>query len=154
MTILQKIISPERIKLGVSDVDKWTVIEDLADLIAGSGGGDREALIADTLEREDKGSTGIGEGIAIPHARTTGVPDLVGALGISDEGIDFESADGKPCHLIFLILAPPEESTRYLKALSAVALIGKDPDLISRLRSASSPDEVIAVLGEVEGGNH
>jgi mannitol/fructose-specific phosphotransferase system IIA component (Ntr-type) len=152
--VLEKIITPDRIKLNISDLDKWTVIEDLADLIAVSLGSDKEVLLSDTLEREEKGSTGIGEGIAIPHARTAGVTDLVAALGISKRGIDFESADGRPCHLIFLILAPPEESTRYLKALSAVAFIGKDPDLISRLTSAASPDDVIAILSEIEGGNH
>ncbi len=153
--VLEKIITEARIKLGIADIDKWTLIEDLADLIVAAGtGADREVLLADTLEREDKGSTGIGEGIAIPHARTTGVSNLVGALGISEQGIDFESSDGKLCHLIFLILAPPEESTRYLKALSAVAFIGKDPDRIARLKSAASPAEVMAILGEVEGGNH
>jgi PTS system fructose-specific IIC component len=152
--VLEKIISPERIKLDVSDQDKWTVIEDLIDLIAATCESDREVLVADTLDREEKGSTGIGEGIAIPHARTAGVKELVGALGISEKGIDFESSDGKPCHLIFLILAPHGESTRYLKALSAVAFIGKDPESISRLKSAESPDEVIAILGEIEGGNH
>ncbi|MFH1314483.1 MAG: PTS sugar transporter subunit IIA [Candidatus Eisenbacteria bacterium] len=152
--VLHKIITPQRVKLDISDLDKWTVIEDLAALIAASSQSDKEVLVTDTLDREEKGSTGIGEGIAIPHARTTGVSELVGALGISKQGIDFESADGKPCHLIFLILAPPEESTRYLKALSAVAFIGKDPDLLSRLKSAASPDDVIAILGEIEGGNH
>jgi mannitol/fructose-specific phosphotransferase system IIA component (Ntr-type) len=152
--ILEKIITRERIKTEISDTDKWTLIEDLADMIAASSrNSDREVLIQDTLEREEKGSTGIGKGIAIPHARTTGVTDLVGALGISRQGIDFDAEDGEPCHLIFLILAPPAESTRYLKALSAVANIGRDENLMSRLTSASSPDEVISVLGEVEGAN-
>jgi PTS system fructose-specific IIC component len=153
--VLEKMITTERIKLDIAGIDKWTLIEDLADLIATSvGGSDRETLLGDTLDREEKGSTGIGDGIAIPHARTTGVTGLVGALGISAEGIDFESTDEKPCHLIFLILAPPEESTRYLKALSAVAFVAKDPDRVSRLKSATSPDEVMAILSEVEGGNH
>ena len=153
--ILERMISSERVKIWDEDVDKWTAIEELAELIASGGEGtDREALIEDTLERERKGSTGIGKGIAIPHARTIGVSGLVGALGISREGIDFESEDGQPCHLVFLILAPPEESTTYLKALSAVAFIGKDEAIMSRLTSASSPDEVMSVLGQVEGGNH
>jgi PTS system fructose-specific IIC component len=153
--ILEKIISKNRIKIGISDLDKWTVIEDLADLIAvGDEGIDREMLLGDTLDREQKGSTGIGKGIAIPHARTTGVKELVGALGISQSGVDFESEDGQPCHLIFLILAPPGESTRYLKALSAVAGIGRDENMISRLTSAASPEDVISILGEVEGANH
>jgi mannitol/fructose-specific phosphotransferase system IIA component (Ntr-type) len=152
---LDKVISRERVKLDISDVDKWTLIDDLADLIAGTvEGSDSEQLKTDTLDREYKSSTGIGSGIAIPHARTNGVPELVGALGISSEGIDFESDDGQPCHLVFLILAPHEESTRYLKALSAVACIGKNPDRMSRLKSATTPDEVIAILGEVEGCNH
>jgi PTS system fructose-specific IIC component len=153
--ILEKIISSARVKIYDSDADKWTVIEELADLIVATGEGiDRETLVGDTLDREYKGSTGIGKGIAIPHARTTGVSSLVGALGISEQGVDFESEDGQPCHLIFLILAPHEESTRYLKALSAVAFIGKDDAIISRLKSASSPDEVISILEEVESGNH
>ena len=152
--ILERIISSARVKIYGSDVDKWTVIEELADLIVATGEGiDRETLVGDTLDREHKGSTGIGKGIAIPHARSTGVSSLVGALGISERGIDFESEDGQLCHLIFLVLAPPEESTAYLKALSAVAFIGKDDDIISRLKSASSPEEVISVLEEVESGN-
>jgi PTS system fructose-specific IIC component len=153
--ILERMIAKSRIRIGISDLDKWTVIEDLADLIAADDqGSDREVLLQDTLAREEKGSTGIGKGIAIPHARTTGVTELVGALGISQSGVDFDAEDGQPCHLIFLILAPPGESTRYLKALSAVACLGRDEDLISRLTSATSPDDVISILREVEGGNH
>jgi len=153
--ILEKIISIERVKVWDADIDKWAAIDELADLISSSSDeSDRNTLIDDVLEREYKGSTGIGKGIAIPHARTTGVKCLVGALGISRRGIDFESEDGQPCHLVFLILAPPEESTAYLKALSAVAFIAKDEAILSRLRSASSPDEVISVLDEVESGSH
>ncbi len=153
--VLDRIIARDRIKLGIADVDKWTAIEELADLIVTSvGGSDREAMLADVLTREEKASTGIGKGIAIPHARTSGVPTTIGALGISREGIDFESEDGKPCHLIFLIIAPLEESTRYLKALSAVAAIGKDADRIKRLIEAGSADEAMAILGEVEGIDH
>jgi mannitol/fructose-specific phosphotransferase system IIA component (Ntr-type) len=149
--MLDKIITKDRIKIGLSDSDKWTVIEDLADLIAaGDEGSDRETLLNDTLDREHKGSTGIGKGIAIPHARTAAVTDLIGALGISQGGVDFEADDGQPCHLIFLILAPAKESTRYLKALSAVACIGRDEELVSRLTSAASADEAISILGEVE----
>jgi len=153
--ILERIISSERVKIWDTEVDKWTAIDDLADLMASSCDGcNREVLIDDTLEREYKGSTGIGKGIAIPHARTTGVSSLVGALGISRKGIDFEGEDGQPCHLVFLILAPPEESTAYLKALSAVAFIAKDEAIMSRLKSATSPEEVMQILEQVESGNH
>ena len=153
--ILKKIISIERVKVWDADIDKWTAIDELADLISSSSdGSEANTLVDDILEREYKGSTGIGKGIAIPHARTAGVKSLVGALGVSRRGIDFESEDGQPCHMVFLILAPPEESTTYLKALSAVAFIGKDEAIMSKLTSASSPDEVISVLEKVESGNH
>jgi mannitol/fructose-specific phosphotransferase system IIA component (Ntr-type) len=152
--VLDKIIPKEAIKLNISDIDKWTLIEELVDLIVQSGkSSDREAIISATLDREAKGSTGLENGIAIPHARSEGASDLVGALGISEEGIDFESKDGKPCHLIFLIVAPAQETTRYLKALSAVAFIAQHPEMLSRLKSAASPDEVLSILGEVEGSN-
>jgi mannitol/fructose-specific phosphotransferase system IIA component (Ntr-type) len=92
--------------------------------------------------------------VAIPHALTAGVTRLIGALGISPQGVDFEADDGQHCHLVFLVLAPRGESNVYLKALAAVAAIGRDKPLIARLTSATSPDEVISILGEVEGGNH
>jgi len=151
---LEKIISGQTIRLSISDMDKVSLIEDLTDLIVENGkGSDRDKIISDILDREAKGSTGLENGIAIPHAKSEGVTELVGALGISPQGIDFESMDGKPSHLIFLILAPPQETTRYLKALSAVAFIGKRPEMISRLKTAASPEEVLSILGEAEGGN-
>jgi mannitol/fructose-specific phosphotransferase system IIA component (Ntr-type) len=145
-------VTPGTILLGVEGVDKRSVIEALVDLIvASSHATDRAAILAAVLDREAKGSTGLENGIAIPHARTPGVSDVVCALGISRVGIDFDSVDGRPCHLVFLILAPPEESTKYLKALSAVALIGRDAALIHGLRTAESREEVMAVLSG--GGN-
>ena len=150
--MLTDTVTPGTIILGLEGVDKRKVIEALIDLIvAGGHATDREAVLVAVLDREAKGSTGLENGIAIPHARTAGVGDVVCALGISGAGIDFDSVDRRPCHLIFLILAPPHESTKYLKALSAVALIGRDAALIHRLRTASSPEEVMAVLSS--GGN-
>ena len=152
MALLTGAVTPGTVMLGLEGIDKPKVIEALVDLIVASGHAtDREAILAAVLDREAKGSTGLENGIAIPHARTAGVGDVVCALGISRAGIDFDSVDGKPCHLVFLILAPPEESTKYLKALSAVALVGRDAALIHRLETAESPEEVMAVLSS--GGN-
>jgi PTS system fructose-specific IIC component len=153
--LLERVISKQTIKLDISDVDKWTVIEDLIDLIMESGiTADREAIYAAVIDREKQASTGVANGIAIPHARTDGVSELVAALGVSKDGIDFDSVDGNPCHLIFLIVAPHGESTTYLKALTAVAFIGKDQEKISRLKSATSPEELVSILEEFgEGGS-
>ena len=97
---------------------------------------------------ERQGSTGLENGIAVPHARSDGVSEFACAIGISKRGMDFDSADRKPCHLIFLIVAPHQESTKYLKALSAVASVGNDEDKTARLIAADSPEEVISILGE------
>jgi PTS system fructose-specific IIC component len=147
--VLANVITEETVVINVSDIDKWTLIENLVDLIVESGKAtDREALLAAVMEREQQGSTGLERGIAIPHARSEGVDGVVGALAISGDGIDFDSVDGKPAHLIFLIVAPPRESTRYLKTLSAITFIGKSESRTSRLMSASSPGEAVAVLEE------
>ena len=147
--VLANVLTEATVKLDVSDVDKWTLIEDLVDLIVRSGrADDKEALLSAVMERERQGSTGLEHGIAIPHARSEGVDGVVGALAISVGGIDFDSADSKPAHLVFLIVAPPQESTKYLKTLSAITFIGKSESKISGLMSASSPGEVVSILEE------
>ncbi len=147
--VLANVVTEETVKLNVSGVDKWTLIEDLVDMIVRSGrASDREALLSAVMDREQQGSTGLEQGIAIPHARSEGVEGVVGALAVSIDGIDFDSADGKPAHLIFLIVAPPNESTKYLKTLSAITFIGKSESKISGLMSASSPADVVSILEE------
>lgn len=152
---LAELVRRDAVRVGLAGMGKEAVIGLLVDAIVGSGATasgsapDGEAILAAVLDREANGSTGLGGGIAIPHARTTGVADVTCALGISREGVDFDAVDGRPCHLIFLIVAPPDESTRYLKALSAVALIGRDAALVDRLVSAATPEEALAVLAEV-----
>jgi len=147
--VLANVITEATVRIDVSDVDKWALIEDLVDLIVKSGKAtDREALLTAVVEREQQGSTGLGQGIAIPHARAEGIDGVVGALAISAGGIDFDSADGEPVHFVFLIVAPPNESTRYLKTLSAITFIGKSESKTSRLLSASTPGEVVSILEE------
>lgn len=147
--VLANVVTEETVKLNVSGVDKWTLIEDLVDMIVRSGrASDREALLSAVMDREQQGSTGLEQGIAIPHARSEGVEGVVGALAVSIDGIDFDSADGKLAHLIFLIVAPPNESTKYLKTLSAITFIGKSESKISGLMSASSPGDVVSILEE------
>jgi mannitol/fructose-specific phosphotransferase system IIA component (Ntr-type) len=147
--VLANVVTVGTVKLNVSGVDKWALIEDLVDIIVRSGrASDREALLSAVMDREQQGSTGLERGIAIPHARSEGVDGVVGALAVSADGIDFDSADGEPAHLIFLIVAPPNESTKYLKTLSAITFIGKSESKISSLMSASSPGEVVSILEE------
>ncbi|HOF38653.1 MAG TPA: PTS sugar transporter subunit IIA [Candidatus Hydrogenedentes bacterium] len=145
--VLTELLKANTILADVGQPDKWTLIERLVDLLIDSGKAvDRAALLNAILSREKLGSTGLGNGIAIPHARTDGVREVAVALGISPSGMDFDAADGKPCHLIFLIVSPPEASIRYLEALAAVASLGEEPGLVSQLKSAKTANEVLALF--------
>ncbi len=79
------------------------------------------------LEREKLGSTGIGDGVAIPHGKLKGIPNILCAFGRSKEGIDFDAVDGKPVHIFFLLIAPEDSASLHLKMLSRISKILRDP---------------------------
>lgn len=152
---LHKIITEKTVRLDASSLDKWQVIEVLMDLLVKTGKcHDKQAVVSAVVDREKKCSTGLTNGIAIPHARSEIVDEMIGALAISKAGLDFDSADGKPCHLVFLIISPPTESTRYLKVLSEVAFIGSEPECVATLKAAATPGEVVAILADRARGRH
>jgi PTS system nitrogen regulatory IIA component len=101
-----------------------------------------EAMIEVLLDREKLGSTGIGDGIAIPHGKLKGLDSLVIAFGRSHDGIDFDSIDGKPVHIFFLLMAPESSTGQHLKALAKISRMLKDPEFRSNLMSAKSTEEL------------
>jgi len=109
----------------------------------------REMLLKMLQKRESAGSTGIGRGIAIPHARSLVVNRLRVAFGRKLGGIDYQSIDGKPAHLFFLIVAPPlEVSNQYLPVLGKIAQFAKDEDVPKRLLTIQQPEEFLKLLEE------
>src|SRR5438045_4962397 len=92
-----------------------------------------QKLTETLLEREKLGSTGIGEGVAIPHGKLPGLPGMLAAFGISRDGIDFEALDAKPTHLFFVLVAPENSAGLHLKALARVSRIFKQPDFRDRI---------------------
>jgi mannitol/fructose-specific phosphotransferase system IIA component (Ntr-type) len=111
---------------------------------------DVDAILTALLEREKLGSTGIGRGIAIPHAKYPGVSDFQGAIAISKEGIDFDSLDGDKVHVLFLLISPPERAAEHLKALQIVASRLRDNMFLRFLKQAKSPEDVIILLDEAD----
>jgi len=106
-----------------------------------------EIILEMLYRREDLGSTGIGNGVAIPHGRTLAVPDTVVVFGRSKEGIEFDAIDGEPVHLIFLIVAPPhDESNVYLPLLGKIVEIVREEDNRKRLLDAETYEEFIDAL--------
>jgi nitrogen PTS system EIIA component len=131
---------------------KRQVLEALIDaLLQEKPGLDRERLMAVLLERERLGSTGIGDGIAIPHGKIKDLDQLVLAFGKSTAGVDFESMDGKPVHLFFLLVAPENCTGVHLRALARIARLLKNAPVRKRLVNVSSQDEIYAVIQQEDG---
>ncbi len=126
---------------------KKQVLEELIDaLLREKPELDRERLMAVLLERERLGSTGIGDGIAIPHGKLKDLNQLILAFGKSSAGVDFESMDGKPVHLFFLLVAPENCTGIHLRALARIARLLKNAPVRKRLASVSTQDEIYAVI--------
>ena len=107
---------------------------------------DGRTILDAVIERENLGSTGVGEGVAIPHARIAGLSAPVGAFVRLHEGVDFDAIDGRDCDLIFMLLAPHSSGADHLRALAQVSRTFRNADLRERLRGAAGGDDVRAVL--------
>lgn len=126
---------------------KKAVLEELIDAIRIQNPQlDRDRLMAVLLERERLGSTGIGDGIAIPHGKIKDLNQLVLSFGKSSHGVDFESMDGRPVHLFFLLVAPETSSGIHLRALAKIARLLKNNAIRKRLGSVKSRGEIFAVI--------
>ncbi len=130
---------------------KKEVLAELASALAPATTGlDAKGLVDLLLERERLGTTAMGDGIAIPHARVESLGRLVASFGRSRGGVDFESIDGKPTHLFFLLVAPGKEGSQHLLTLARLSrLLGK-PDFRARLMEVESVEELFEVFEEEE----
>jgi len=109
---------------------------------------DRERLVEVLLDREELGSTAIGEGIAIPHGKLAAVTCVMAAFGRSAQGIDFDSLDGNPTRLFFLLVAPEDSAGVHLKALARISRLLKDQNFRERLLTGASREELFATIKE------
>ena len=109
---------------------------------------DSGAMLRVLLEREKLGSTGIGDGIAIPHGKLAGLDEILVAFGRSREGIAFEALDGKPVHLFFLLMAPENSAGQHLKALAKISRMLKDGVFRKKLLEARMHDDLVRVITE------
>ena len=107
---------------------------------------DSDRLMKVLLERERLGSTGIGDGIAIPHGKLSDLEDLVLSFGRSIEGIDFESMDGKPVHLFFLLVAPESCAGIHLRALAKIARLLKNGTVRKRLAKVDNREDIFSII--------
>jgi PTS system nitrogen regulatory IIA component len=127
----------------IEAVDKQGVLREFARLLKSANRIDNEEeLLRALLERESLGSTGIGDGVAIPHGKLRRVSDMVVAFGRSRTGVDFQSLDAKPVFLFFLLVTPESKPGDHLKALARISRILKNPVLRESLRTAPHRQEL------------
>jgi PTS system nitrogen regulatory IIA component len=144
------ILAVERVEASLSAANKKALFQQL-----GLAAGRRLQIPARTIAarlaaREKIGSTGFGDGVAIPHAKIEGLEQVVGFFARLTAPIDFQSVDGLPVDLVFLILSPPDAGVDHLKALAAASRALRDQSLVDKLRGARSRDAIYALLSGIE----
>jgi fructose-specific phosphotransferase system IIA component len=147
------LISKDAVTLDIKAQNKEEAIAELVDLLVSSGGvkkTERNDILKKLSEREALGSTGIGKGVAIPHAKCQNVKKMLAAFGISKEGVDFRSLDGEPTYIFLLLIAPGETPGPHLKALAKISRLLDDKFIRERLRSAKSSAEILKTIKEEE----
>jgi nitrogen PTS system EIIA component len=148
-------LSPDAIKMSLESKTKKDVIKELVELLVQSGKvKDKKKMTQILIEREDLGSTGIGQAIAIPHGKSDTVNELTAAFGLSPEGVAFDSLDGEPVNIFFLLVAPEGAAGAHLKALARISSLLKDKYFRKSLISAKTPADVIKVIQEEEKLKH
>ncbi|MDD5755738.1 MAG: PTS sugar transporter subunit IIA [bacterium] len=146
---LMDFIVKDAIVVNLQGTEKKDVLEEMTEaLVKSKKISSREKVVKILLDREELGSTGIGQGIAIPHGKTNEVDNVVIAFGSSKQGIEFESLDGEAVYLVFLLLAPVESTGIHLKALAKISRILKDKHFRQSLRDAKDVVEVTKIIKE------
>jgi PTS system nitrogen regulatory IIA component len=128
--------------------NKKGILEELVSPASEIAEVDQEYLVKVLMEREQLGSTGIGGGIGIPHGKLKEIDTLVLGFGLSRDGVDFESLDGQPTHIFFLLITPEDSTGLHLKLLARISRILKDDPFKTRLLKATSGDEIYRIIQE------
>lgn len=145
------LLNPAAIAADLAATGKNEVLAELTDAVMKVENGlDRDEVIRVLQERERLGSTGIGDGVAIPHGKLKNLKELLISFGRSRRGVDFDSMDGKPAHLFFLLIAPENSVGVHLKTLARISKLLKNPAVRRRLIDASGNEDLYGIIAEEE----
>ena len=149
--ILTQILHPNCVKVPVESTEKEEVITELVDLLAANGlFTNRDVALEAVLTRERTQSTGTGSGIAIPHGKCDAVKELVMAIGIAHEPIEFGSIDGKPVTIILLLVSPANQTGPHIQALARISRLMLNEEFKTKLEKSTSAEEVYSLLSNEE----
>ena len=139
------------INLDLQASEKQEILKELVDVLADVKDiGDKKIILKALLERESLGSTGIGQGIAIPHGKTDKIKELVSVLAISKKGVNFEALDGENVYIFFLLVAPKDAAGPHLKALAQISRMLRDTYFCDLLRRCETPEQVYDLIRKEE----
>ena len=153
MPAIADLVTTDRVLLDLRVSSKRQLFQDLAAAVERASGVDQTTVLAALVQREKLGTTGIGEGVAVPHARLKELPRLLGFFARLAKPVDYDSLDEVPVDLVFLIVAPEDGNAEQLKALARIARLLREPTLTARLRRESDPAVVHDIItGRVPAG--
>ena len=148
---ISEMLVPSAIVAELRGTGKHDVLAELADaLVAANPGLNHAEILRVLLDRESLGSTGIGDGIAIPHGKLKALDNQLIAFGLSRKGVDFDAMDGKPAKLFFLLIAPEEAVGIHLKTLARISKLLKMPSVRERLQAAADRQQIHRIIEEEE----
>jgi PTS system nitrogen regulatory IIA component len=147
---LSELLPSNQIRVGLEVVSKREAIEALIDMLPLNGNGCREQVLEAVLERESKLSTGIGRGVAVPHGKCDAVEGLMAAMATHEDGLPFDSVDGEPCRILFLLVSNTGASGPHIRALAQVARVLNQEKAKKALQAAQTPEEVVKVFRDDE----
>ena len=146
---LKTVLTTETIELHLKGSTKKEIINELLDILIRTGKiKDREAALNAVMDREEKMSTGMKHGIAIPHGKCSATDDLVACIGVSEKPVDFDSLDHQPCRIFIMTLSPVEKTGPHLQFLAEVSLLFKSSEKRDEILKAKTPEEVQRILAE------
>src|SRR3954464_13101010 len=143
---LAEFLDFDAIKTALPGGNKRSLLQQLANLAGQRLSLESSAVLASLTEREALGSTGFGQGVAIPHGKIEGMNRIYGLFARLGEAVDYKAIDGRPVDLVFLLLSPPDAGAEHLKALASISRVTRDAGTLERLRGARSRDALAAVL--------
>ncbi|HCQ65201.1 MAG TPA: PTS lactose transporter subunit IIC [Rhodobacteraceae bacterium] len=148
---LSSILRPAAVKVVANITSKKRLFQDLGDIVESSYGLDSNTAFAALQARESLGPTGVGHGVALPHARLEGLERVVGAFVRIEKPLDFEAVDRQPVDLVFALFAPDGSGVDHLKALALVSRTMRNADIAAKLRANDDPDTLYTILIESQG---
>ncbi len=146
---IMEFLNKKAATVNLKATEKEGAIKELVELLVKAGEiKNKDDLVKALMARESLGSTGIGQGIGIPHAKSPNVKDVVAAFAVSQKGVNFDSLDGEPVYIFFLLVAPEESAGPHLKALARISRMLKDKYFRELLRKAKDEKEAISIIQE------